>query len=52
MLDSVGNSLSLFALTPQVEEAPNDARLVTTGFLERPRNFTSKQENRPTISSQ
>ena len=52
MLDSVGNSLSLFALTPEVEEAPDDARLVTAGFLKQPRNFTSKQENRPTTSSQ
>jgi len=40
----------LFALTAETEGAPNDARLVTTGFLRRPRNLTSKPENRPTPS--
>jgi len=35
-------------LAAKKEEAPSDARLVITGFLRRPRNSTSKPENRPT----
>ena len=42
----------LFALTPETEEAPDDARLVMTGFLRRPRNLMSKPENRPMTPSQ
>jgi len=33
-LDGVGDFPSLFALTPETEEAPNDARLVMTGDRE------------------
>ena len=52
VLDGVGDFPSLLPLTPETEEAPNDARLVMTGFLRRPRNLTSKPENRPTTPSQ
>jgi len=31
---------SIFPLTQETEEAPNDARLVMVGFLRRPRNLT------------
>ena len=33
ILDGVRDFPSLFALTAETEEAPNDARLVMTGFL-------------------
>ena len=38
MLDAVGDFPSILALAAETEEAPNDARLVMTGFLKRPRN--------------
>ena len=41
-----------FCIDTRNEEAPNDARLVMTGFLRRLRNLTSNPENRPTMPSQ
>ena len=42
-LDGVRDFPPLFALPLVMEEAPNDARLVMTGFLRRPRNWHPNQ---------
>jgi len=42
---TLGDFPSLFALTPETDEAPKDAHLVMTGFLAQPINSTSKPEN-------
>jgi len=47
-----GDFPSRFALDAVMEDAPNEARLVMTGFLRRPIKLTCAPENRPTTPSQ